>query len=256
MTKEFEAARRAMVTGAGAGIGLATAQALGAAGYQVFVVDIDPEGVAGALAALRSAGCVSDEAVASVADPDAVVAAFAAMDDRFGGIDILVNNAGVTGNCPAKDLDLATWNRVLAVNQTGTLLCAQAAAARMARSHGGSIVNLSSIYGLVAAPNRVAYSATKAAVIMMTKALAVEWAGLGIRVNCVAPGYVETPGTSELVEKGVIDLAALRRRTPQGRLAQPEDIANAIVTLCDDRLAHVTGQVLAVDGGWSAYGYL
>ena len=256
MSSESKTSRRAMVTGAGAGIGLATARALGAEGCRVFVVDVDPEGIAGALAALRSEAVECDGAVASVADPEAVGTAFAAMDSRFGGVDILVNNAGITGNCPAEALDLATWNRVVAVNQTGTLLCAQAAAARMRESGAGCIVNLSSIYGLVAAPNRVAYSATKAAVVMMTKALAVEWASLGIRVNCIAPGYVETPGTAELVQRGTIDLDALRRRTPQHRLAQPEDVANAIVTMCDERLAHVTGQVLAVDGGWSAYGYL
>jgi NAD(P)-dependent dehydrogenase (short-subunit alcohol dehydrogenase family) len=248
--------RRAMVTGGGAGIGLATARALGRSNCRLFVVDVNADTVTQTLAMLRSEGCESDGLVASVAEPDQVTAAFTAMDASFGGIDILVNNAGVTGNCAADALDLAAWNRIIGVNQTGTFLCAQAAGVRMQSAGGGCIVNLSSIYGLVAAPNRVAYSATKAAVIMMTKVLAVEWASVGIRVNCVAPGYVETPGTEELVQKGTIDLQALRMRTPQHRLAQPEDIANAIVMMCDEKLAHVTGQVLAVDGGWSTYGYL
>lgn len=255
MRSEMGQGRRAMITGAGAGIGLATAGALGRAGCRLFLVDVNAQAVEQALLSLRADGHACEGFAGSVADADHVAAAFAAMDAGFGGIDILVNNAGVTGNYAADTLDVATWSRIIGVNQTGTFLCAQAAGARM-RGGGGCIINLSSIYGLVAAPNRVAYSATKAAVIMMTKALAVEWASLGIRVNCVAPGYVETPGTAEMVQKGKIDLDALRARTPQGRLAQPEDIAGAIVTLCDERLAHVTGQVLAVDGGWSVYGYL
>lgn len=248
--------KRAMVTGAGAGIGLATALALGRANCRVFAVDVNPDAVSATVGALRAEGHECEGFAASVADHDEVTAAFAAMDASFGGIDILVNNAGITGNCAADALDIATWNRIVGVNQTGTFLCAQAAGARMRKEKSGCIVNLSSIYGLVAAPNRVAYSATKAAVIMMTKALAVEWANDGIRVNCVAPGYVETPGTAELAQKGTISLDALRNRTPQRRLAQPDDIANAIVALCDDGLGHVTGQVLAVDGGWSVYGYL
>ena len=201
----------AAVTGGNQGIGRAIAEALGQAGADIVVADLDPNRSKDTVAAVEQLGRKALNVKVNVADGADTKAMVDQVLKEWGKVDILVNNAGVTGNCPAKDLDLATWNRVLAVNQTGTLLCAQAAAARMARSHGGSIVNLSSIYGLVAAPNRVAYSATKAAVIMMTKALAVEWAGLGIRVNCVAPGYVETPGTSELVEKGVIDLAALRR---------------------------------------------
>ena len=248
--------KRAMITGAGAGIGLATALALSRSDCRVFVVDVNAEAVAATIEAVRSEGHECDGIAASVADQEQVAAAFSAMDASFGGIDILVNNAGITGNCPAEALDLETWNRVVGVNQTGTFLCAQAAGARMRKEKSGCIVNLSSIYGLVAAPNRLAYSATKAAVVMMTKALAVEWASEGIRVNCIAPGYVETPGTEELAQKGTINLEALRQRTPQRRLAQPDDIANAIVTICDDRLSHVTGQILAVDGGWSAYGYL
>jgi NAD(P)-dependent dehydrogenase (short-subunit alcohol dehydrogenase family) len=178
------------------------------------------------------------------------------MDAAFGGIDILINNAGITGNRNSFDLDNETWSRVIAINQSGTFYCAQQAGQRMRANGGGTIVNLASIYGLVAAPSRLAYGATKAAIVMMTKILAVEWAQFNIRVNCVAPGYVETPGTSALAEAGIIDLDALRRRTPQGRLAQPEDVAPAIIGFCDDELAHVTGQVLAVDGGWSAYGYV
>ncbi|WP_282374880.1 glucose 1-dehydrogenase [Pseudomonas sp. PS01302] len=245
----------AIVTGGGAGIGLAVAEQLAEAGASVFIFDRDADAIEAAVASIRASGGIAAGAAGSVADNDDVERIFS-MADTLGPIDILINNAGVTGNCPAFELTPDIWNRIVSVNQTGTMFCALAAGKRMQVAGAGVIINLSSIYGLVAAPNRVAYSATKAAIIMMTKALAVEWAAHGIRVNCIAPGYVETPGTAELANAGTIDLVALRRRTPQQRLATPEDIANAVATFCDDRLHHVTGQVLAVDGGWSAYGYL
>ncbi|MEM9388381.1 MAG: SDR family NAD(P)-dependent oxidoreductase [Pseudomonadota bacterium] len=248
--------KRALVTGAAAGIGRAVVEHLGKANCQVMLVDIDEGQLASVGRELTAAGHDIALHRASVAEPDSVAGAFSAMDERYGGIDILVNNAGVTGNSPVDELTFEFWQRVLSVNQTGCFLCAQAAGKRMREQGAGVIVNLSSIYGLVAAPHRMAYAATKAAVAMMTKCLAVEWAEDGVRVNCVAPGYVETPGTQQLAQVGKLDLEALQRRTPQQRLATPDDIASAIVTLCDDKLAHVTGQVLAVDGGWSVYGYL
>jgi NAD(P)-dependent dehydrogenase (short-subunit alcohol dehydrogenase family) len=247
---------RALVTGAGSGIGRATALRLAQQGCRIALLDIDAESVHGLAREIIESGGVAVSIGASVADPESVASAFAAMDAAFGGIDILINNAGITGNKSSLDLDCETWSRVIAINQSGTFYCAQQAGQRMRAGAGGIIVNLASIYGLVAAPSRLAYGATKAAVVMMTKILAVEWAQHNIRVNCVAPGYVETPGTSALAQAGVIDLEALKRRTPQGRLAQPADVASAIVRFCDEEAAHVTGQVLAVDGGWSAYGYI
>lgn len=247
--------KRAVVTGAASGIGLAVATSLARRGCKLVLFDLDHDKTCQLVATLNANGPVAFAASGSVADPAAVKRAFEVADQEMGGIDILVNNAGITGNYAALELDVATWERILSVNLTGTFLCAQAAGLRM-QGKGGVIINLSSIYGLVAAPRRAAYSATKAAVVMLTKALAVEWASSGIRVNCVAPGYVETPGTAALADAGKIDLVALRKRTPQGRLAQPDDIAEAIVALCQDSMAHVTGQVLAVDGGWTAYGYL
>lgn len=245
--------RKALVTGASGGIGEEIARILHAQGATVGLHGTRVE-------KLETLANELGERVhlfpADLSDRAAVKALGEKAEADLGGVDILVNNAGITGNCPASSLTPDIWNRVVAVNQTGTLLCALAAGERMRRMGGGVIINLSSIYGLVAAPNRVAYSATKAAVIMMSKALAVEWAADGVRVNCVAPGYVETPGTAELADAGTIDLVALRRRTPQQRLATPDDIAGAILSFCEDRMAHVTGQVLAVDGGWSAYGYL
>jgi NAD(P)-dependent dehydrogenase (short-subunit alcohol dehydrogenase family) len=126
----------------------------------------------------------------------------------------------------------------------------------MIAQRSGSIVNLGSIYSIVAAPNRLSYCATKAAVAMMTRCLAIEWAEHGVRVNAIAPGYVRTALIEALVLEKRIDIQALEQRTPQKRLARPEEIADAVLYLCEPRSAHITGQVLAVDGGWSAYGYL
>lgn len=248
--------KRVIITGAASGIGLAAARRFLASGSDVAIVDIDEAAVQRAAIALDDTGLRCLPFTGSVADPDDITRIFETCAARWNGIDVLVNNAGITGNMAALELDVATWQKVVAVNQTGNFLCAQAAGRVMSSGGGGVIINLSSIYGLIGAPNRVAYAATKGAVAMMTKALAVEWASLGIRVNCIAPGYVETPGTHALADAGRIDLDALRHRTPQGRLASAEDIAGTIEMLTRDEFAHVTGQILAVDGGWTAYGYL
>ena len=126
----------------------------------------------------------------------------------------------------------------------------------MTAQGGGVIVNLGSIYSVVAGPNRAAYCATKAAVANLTKVLAIEWAGRGVRVNAVAPGYVRTAATDALVDAGKLDVDALERRTPLGYLATPEQIADAVAFLASEQASYVTGQILGVDGGWTAYGYV
>jgi NAD(P)-dependent dehydrogenase (short-subunit alcohol dehydrogenase family) len=248
--------KRVIITGAASGIGLAVTKRFLAAGNDVAIVDIDEGAVRQAAIALDETGLRCLPFAGSVSDLSDVTRIFETCAARWNGIDVLVNNAGITGNMPALDLDLPTWQNVVQVNQTGSFLCAQAAGRVMSSGGGGVIINLSSIYGLVGAPNRIAYAATKGAIVMMTKALAVEWASLGIRVNCIAPGYVETPGTQALADTGRIDLDALRNRTPQRRLASADDIAGTIEMLAREEFAHVTGQILAVDGGWTAYGYL
>lgn len=245
------AGRVALVTGAGAGIGRATALALARAGAEVAVWDLDgatAEAVAGEVGGIAIAG--------SVADSEQVPRGFARIDAWRNRLDILVNNAGISGNRPTLELEVADWRRTMSVNVDGVFFCAREAGRRMREAGGGAIVNVSSIYGIVAAPNRLSYCASKAAVAMMTRALAIEWAAYGIRVNAVAPGYVRTHLVEAIAAEGRIDLAALERRTPQGRLGTTEEIADAILYLCEPRAAHVTGQVLAVDGGWTAYGYV
>jgi NAD(P)-dependent dehydrogenase (short-subunit alcohol dehydrogenase family) len=247
---------KAVVTGGGSGIGRATCAALARNGAHVAVWDL----------AASSAQQTCDEIVAeggqalllqgSVADPEQVSNCFRMLDERWGKVDILVNNAGISGNRPTLELENNEWDRAVAINMSGVFYCCREAGRRMKDRGGGRIVNVGSIYSLVAAPNRLSYCATKAAVAMMTRSLAVEWAQYGIRVNCVAPGYVSTPLLDELAADGRVDLPALLRRIPQGRLATIDEVSDAIVYFCEPRSAHVTGQTFAIDGGWTANGYL
>lgn len=244
-----------LVTGAGAGIGRAIARRFAGSGAALVLVDVDAAAVAGAATEMRGLGGVAETVVGPVEDERTVDAAFAAVD-AAGGIEALINNAGIAANRPTLDLDAAAWDRAMAVNLRGAFLMAREAGRRMVAAGRGVILNMASMYGVVAAPERLAYCVSKAGLVMMTKALAIEWAHAGVRVNAVAPGYVDTDLVRALVAAGRLDVAALERRTPMGRLTDPEEIADAAMFLCSDQACYVTGQVLGVDGGWTAYGYV
>lgn len=246
------AQKRVLITGGAAGIGYAMAEAFSRQGCRIGLFDIDEGGLERALQSLP--GAVGKHG--SVTDPVAVDAAFKRMDGAFGGVDIVVNNAGISMNKPTLELSLQDWQKALDINLTGVFLCCQEAARRMVPQGSGVILNISSIYGVVAAPNRLAYCATKSAVAMMTKGLAIEWGEHGIRVNALAPGYVKTALVEQLVEAHRIDDRALAKRTPLGRLATTEEIADLAVFLASDKARYITGQVVGVDGGWTAYGYI
>jgi NAD(P)-dependent dehydrogenase (short-subunit alcohol dehydrogenase family) len=246
--------RVAIVTGGARGIGRETAETLAAAGARVVIADLD-KGAAGAAATQMSAAGIRASAIGvDVADEASVEEMFRATMEREGRIDILINNAGIASRRPAVDLALADWDKVVAVNMTGAFLCARAAARPMiVDGVGGAIVNVASIMGLSGGglyPN-VSYQATKGAIVNMTRALAVEWAAHGIRVNAVAPTYVRT----ELIEPILNDpelVARIEAMTPLRRLAEPRDIALAIAFLASPAAAMITGHVLAVDGGFLA----
>ena len=244
----------ALVTGGGSGIGRATAAAFAGAGAAVAILDLDParaDAAAGEIGADRGAASAHP---ADVTDKRSVERAVEAVIARHGGLDILVNSAGIGIRRPAVELPLADWDKVVAVNLTGVFLCSQAAARHMlAAGRGGAIVNLASIMGFSGGgvyPN-VSYQATKGAVVNMTRALAVEWAPAGIRVNAVAPTWVRTNLTAPLLDQpGIVErIAAL---TPLRRLATPDEIAWAILYLASPAAAMVTGHTLAVDGGFLA----
>ncbi|MBE9640197.1 SDR family NAD(P)-dependent oxidoreductase [Salipiger mangrovisoli] len=247
----------ALVTGAAAGLGLAMAEALAAAGARVVLFDLDRSGLDTATARLNVLHAESAVPVqGSITDADAVAEVCELACGLTGRLDVVMNNAGVSGNSPSLDLTEDKWRRTLDINLTGAFLVAQAAGRVMAETGGGSIVNTASMYGVVAAPARAAYCASKAGVVALTKVLAIEWASLGIRVNAIGPGYVRTALTESLAAEGRLDLDAILNRVPSGRLGRPEEIASAALFLASPASGYVTGQTLVADGGWSSYTYL
>jgi 2-deoxy-D-gluconate 3-dehydrogenase len=244
----------AVVTGGGSGIGRASARMLARAGARVMVVDRDERGMEGAVAEIAADGGSAAGIPADIAEESAVDAIFAETVRRHGAVDILINNAGIAIRRPAVELSLADWEKVVAVNMTGVFLCARAAARHMIEAgKGGAIVNTASIMGLSGGglyPN-ISYQATKGAIINMTRALAVEWAAHGIRVNAVAPTYVRTPLIAPLLAEPDL-VERIKAMTPLKRLAEPEEVAAAILFLASPAAAMVTGHSLPVDGGFLA----
>ncbi len=228
------------VTGGMQGIGAAVASAFEASGDRVAVLDL-AEG---------------SPYVCDVADGRAVEETAAAIERDIGPVDVLVNNAGIAHIAPSESLAEAEWRRSLDVLATGVFLCSQSFGRRMLERRSGSIVNISSINATEAFPQRLAYCAGKAAVAMITKVLAIEWADRGVRVNAVAPGVTRTEMVERAIASGVVSEERYERRTPMSRLAEPSEIADAVVYLASARASFVTGTTLVVDGGWSAYGYM
>jgi len=253
-----DTSRVAVVTGAADGIGWATAQRLAADGWLLALLDLRADAMQSRALSLgaQHLGLVCD-----VTDGSSVRTAVATAAARLGTIDALVNNAGIAEqNAPTLEQTAEGFDRVLAVNLRGTFLVTQAVLAVMQkqprdpRGNRGAIVNLASIASLAGIPGRNAYSAAKAGVVGMTRALASEWAREGIRVNAVAPGYVRTALVADLVQRGTVDGHAIASRTPMGRMAEPEEIAEVITFLASPASSYVTGSVLSADGGWTAFG--
>lgn len=234
----------AVVTGASGGIGRATLAALREAGARVAGIDLDPSGFVDLL------GESDVAAAADVRDPEAVRAAFALIADRLGPPTVLVNNAGVAARSPVLETAAAEWDRVLAINLRGALLCSQAVAPAMLAAGKGSIVNIASQLAFAVAAERAAYVASKAGLIGLTKVMALEWAERGVRVNAVAPGVTRTPMVRYLEENQEAG-DAFRARIPLGRFAEPDEVALACLYLASDASSYVTGHVLTVDGGYS-----
>ena len=243
--------RCVLITGGASGIGLELTRTFVARGARVLVMDRDPK----AREAVRDLENVV-VASGSVTEPADVKAAFDLAESSFGPVDVVFANAGISQNCPTLDLDLEGWRRVMSVNLDGVFLTAQEAGRRMIPRGQGRIILTSSIYGVVAAPERLGYVVSKSGVSAMTKALAVEWAQHGIRVNAIAPGYVRTPFVEDLQARGRLDIGALEKRTPIGRLIETHEVAEVAAFLASDASGPMTGQIVGVDGGWTAYGYV
>ncbi len=245
------AAKVALVTGAARGIGLATAKRFLAEGWGVALLDIDAATLKAAAAPLASPDAAL-ALVCDVADAGQVNAAMKTIEARFGRLDALVNNAGVAVFAPVMETSDDDWSRVLAVNLTGPFLCTKAAVPLMREHGGGAIVNITSISAVRASTLRSAYGTSKAGLAHLTKQLAVELASSGIRVNAVAPGPVDT-AMAKAVHTAEIR-ADYHDAIPLNRYGLEEELAEAIFFLSGDRASYITGQVLAVDGGFDAAG--
>ncbi|WP_249354032.1 SDR family oxidoreductase [Microbacterium sp. 2FI] len=244
--------RFGVVTGAGQGIGAATAMLLASRGWRVGVADKSGDHVAERVAELNAAYPVEgghEPLAFDVTDERAVGDAFAEILERHGRIHGLVNGAGVLFRSPAEETDLALWQLQLGIHLTGAMLCSRAAFPGLRDAGGAAIVNIASVGATFGLPGRIAYATAKSGVLGLTRTLAVEWGGYGIRVNAIAPGYVATEMVRSGLRSGALSEAALVRRTPLRRLAEPEEIANVIAFLLSEDASFVHGAVLKVDGG-------
>ncbi len=239
----------AVITGAAQGLGLVTARLFAEAGYRVVLTDVQPLGAvlaefaAAGHQALALSGDISDEAFT------AQLARLLA--DECGGADVLVNNAGISMIVPAEDTTLAQWQRMLAINLDGPFLLSRDLGKQMLAKGKGAIVNVASVAGLGGVIHRSAYNTSKHGLIGLTRTLAAEWGGRGVRVNAVCPGWIKTEMDEKDMGSGAYTNEDIVQRVPMGRFARPEDVAGAILFLARDG-QFVNGVALPVDGGWDA----
>ncbi|WP_332307378.1 3-oxoacyl-ACP reductase family protein [Variovorax sp. WDL1] len=246
--------RVALVTGGAGGIGEAVSHHLGRSGVSVVIGDKDDGGAQNAVKRMHAAGFKAASLCMDVSDSGSVSTGFAKIESEFGRCDILVNNAGIARGNYFLDYSLADWEAVMQVNVTGTFLCSQHAARMMARENWGRIVNVVSIAGIKASVGRTAYGPSKAAIISLTKQIAIELALSGITCNAVAPGPVDTPLTR--ASHSDKTRALYHSQIPMRRYGTADEIAAAVSFLASEQSSYITGQVLAVDGGFVVGGLL
>jgi len=245
--------RVAVITGAAQGIGRRTAEVLAERGYSLALNDLRPPD--DTLQSIRSTGADALSHVGNIADESAVEAFARAVEDRWGHVDVLVNNAGISFIMAAERTSATDYRRVLEVNLVAPFLLAKAFGAKMLAAGRGSIVNVASIAGLVGVADRSAYNVSKHGLIGLTRTLAAEWGGRGVRVNAVCPGWVKTEMDAADQARGTYSDADITNRIPMGRFASADDIAQAVAFLADERQsAFVNGHTLTVDGGWTVDG--
>jgi len=248
------AGRVALVTGSSRGIGEAIALELAAAGAAVVVNSRSRERAEPVARAIESGGGRAIAVAADVCDATQVAALVRAAVDELGGVDILVNNAGAGFIAPSEELAEAEWRRLIELDLTAPVLCAQAAARHMLAAGGGVIVNIASALGHTAMPGRAAYTAAKHGLVGLTKVLGIEWADRGVRCVAVSPGYVATELVRDNMRRGSFDERDIERRTPLGRLATPHEVARVVAFVASDAASFMTASHVLVDGGWVGYG--
>jgi NAD(P)-dependent dehydrogenase (short-subunit alcohol dehydrogenase family) len=247
--------KTAVVTGAGQGIGLACAEALAEAGAKVVIADRDPKAAGQGHADLKAKGYDAEIVILDVTDSAAVSAAAAQLVARYGKVDILVNNAGIArSETPAETVTDEHWLNVVDVNLNGTFWCCRAFGQHMLAAKAGSIVNIGSMSGFIVnkPQEQCYYNASKAAVHHLTKSLAAEWGARGVRVNAVAPTYVETP-LNAFVKSNPLMFDAWIGGTPMARLGQVDEIASVVLFLASEAASLMTGSIVLVDGGYTCW---
>ena len=243
--------KTAVVTGAAQGVGLVTAALLGRRGYEVILTDLQP--LDDQLAKLTGEGLTVRGLVGDVSSQAFADELAALVAKTYGAVDVLVNNAGISLISPAEDTSLAQWQRVMNINLQGPFLLSQALGRQMLARGTGSIVNVASVAGLGGVIHRSAYNASKHGLIGLTRTLAAEWGGRGVRVNAVCPGWIKTEMDIADQGSGAYSDADIVNRVPMARFARPEDVASAIAFLADSEHNNfVNGISLPVDGGWTA----
>lgn len=246
----------AVITGASKGIGKGIAARYAEEGAAVVLASRSMDLLAAAAGEIRKQGGEALALEVDVADFESMEAMVGRAVEHYGRLDILVNNAGISMARPSEELPPRDWQRALDTDLSGVFYGCQCAARRMIPQGGGCIINITSVYGLVAAPGRAAYCASKAAGNMLTKVLAIEWAAKNIRVNAIAPGYFRTELVQGVIDKGMLPLGAIEKRTPLGRIGEVPELLGLAVYLASDDSAYMTGSIINIDGGWEAYGYL
>jgi 3-oxoacyl-[acyl-carrier protein] reductase len=246
-----------IITGASRGLGKALAGRFSHEGSTVVLTGRSYDVMKDICSDINASGGEGYALHMDVQDVESIKNAVNETVERYGKIDVLINNSGISMVSPSESLSYENWKRTIDTNLSGVFLCSQAVAKHMIdRKIAGCIINISSTFGKSPVPQRAAYCSSKAAVDMLTKVLAVEWAEKKIRVNAIAPGYLNTEFIQQLERQGKLDTQALKKRIPQGRIGNVQEITGMAVYMASDEATYMTGSVVYIDGGWTAYGFI